>query len=320
MQCLRHRGMHADQAHHLLFMTRLVSVITASGCLFCLQEQGTLWLQAQSHACLHTSCLRLLDILVAKTCIVNDFCQVTIKLFTHAGGCGLELPRSRPCTLTLAASAWRAHQRHPLFFVTATGEGAVRSGGADGSILQHRITADHASQWQQLTDDAAMHDACSVDAAADGLPGLSAGSNPALSPKQGPRQDPGGCTGAAARGLPGPTASEPAEKPGRMAFTQLRRRQRCKPLDWDAAARKPRASQGLQARAPAHACSAATLPVTSVATIAMVLCAALVCKANWFQWVYCVVCCAWCCASQSNCDCVSHTAPHAVSFIRKQRR
>lgn len=184
-------------------------------------------------------------------------------MFKHAGGCGPAQPRSRPWTLTLAASAWRAHQRHPLFFVAVSGEGAVRSGGADGSILQHRITADDASQRQQPTSDAAAHDACGMDAAADVLPGQSAASKPALSHEQELRQDSGGCMGAAADRVPGSGASEPAEKPGRVAFTHVRRRQRCKPLDWDAAARTPRASQGLQARAPGYACSVATQPTTS---------------------------------------------------------
>ena len=136
----------------------------------------------------------------------------------HAGECGPAHPRSKPLTLTLAASAWRAHQRRPLFFVTVSGEGAVRSGGADGNILQHRITADNASQQQQLKCDAAMNDACGMDAAADGLPGQWAASNPALSPEQVPRQDPGGGMGAAANGPPGPMASEPDEKLGRVAF------------------------------------------------------------------------------------------------------
>ena len=184
----------------------------------------------------------------------------------HAGEHGPALPRSRPRTLTLAASAWRAHQRHPLFFVAVTGEGAMRSGGADGNILQHRITMDDTSQQQPCMSDEATRDACGTDAAADGLPGLSMASNPAVSPKQvpcGTRQDPGGSMGAAAGRLPGPTASEPAEEPGRVAFTQLRRRQRCKALDWDAAARKPRASQGLQACAPALACKVVTRPSTS---------------------------------------------------------
>ena len=193
----------------------------------------------------------------------------------HAGECGPALSCSKPRTLTLAASAWRAHQRHPLFFVAVTGGGAVRSGGADGNILQHRITADDAPQQQQLTCGAAVHDACGVDAAAAGLPGLSAASTPALSPQQGPCgpcQNPGGCMGAAAGGLPGRTASEPSEAPGRVAFTQLRRRQRCKALDWDAAAHKPRASKGLQARAPGHACNAAAQPATSRRQLRCALC------------------------------------------------
>ena len=314
----------------------------------------------------------------------------------HAGEDEPALPGSRPLTLTLAASAWRAHQRHPLFFVAVTREGAVRSGGADGNIMQHRINviaserhnllcdagmrggavqcggADGSTLQQGTTPDASQrgdcgsratvrghqaelhsvqthgaetgkatglaqaaaasggistglpqrpqqpaspvsaaaitgpvevacgspnpdpapgvyraaalndlpgprvsgsadsslqvftgtpspnHDpCCGMGAAANGLPGLLA-SKPAGSfgrvacGTSNPDRYPGGCMGAAADGLPGPAAGNPAGSPGRLAFTQLRRRQRRKVLDWDMVARKPRASQGLQARMPVN--------------------------------------------------------------------
>ena len=165
-----------------------------------------------------------------------------------AGEGGPALPGSRPLTLTLAASAWRAHQRHSLFFVAIRREGAVRSGGADGNILQHRVTA-YAPQRQRFPSDAG---------GADGSVLQNCGTPDAVQRSEGgSRATVQGCQAGMhlvqtpeAHGLPGTPASDPAGSSGRVAFMQLRRRQRRKVLDWDAAARKPRASQGLQARMP----------------------------------------------------------------------
>jgi len=162
--------------------------------------------------------------------------------------------RARPTlTLVLVASAWRAHQRQPLCFVAVTAEGAVRSGGADGRILQHRVTAAGAVRSDCAGGNSLQHlGAAQSVVHSEGIGSRAAQQVPHSEPKQsaalgiqGDGSGGGGGGGCSGGGAPGPETL--AHIPGRVAVRQLSRSLRRKArAAQDAAIGNQRVAGGLQ--------------------------------------------------------------------------